>query len=244
MTVSARSTSPQVRDENPSLALFPIGSMEQHAAHLPVGTDLFIAREIARLVALKLDCFLLPAVPVSVSIEHMERAGTVTVSNQTLMAYVQDILESLGRQGIPQVCLLNSHGGNFVLKPFVREINYRGGFPRTILVESWAGHAASNPSGAEADKHAGYWETSIMLALDPQCVHPDLAVDFTPAAGEFDLCDYVGWPRVSPTGVWGTPSQASAERGIEYLDEAVEYLVSYIPRTFARIQDSLGSTDR
>jgi creatinine amidohydrolase len=231
MTVTVRDTWKCISDSKVELAIVPIGSVEQHADHLPVGTDLFTAQAIATAVAARLDCFLLPVIPFSVSIEHLGRPGTIAIRGDTLVAYVRDILESLGQHGIKRVCLVSGHGGNFILRPAVREWNLRGGHPRTILAWPWMGAAAKFTSEHTDDKHAGEWETSVMLEIDDAAVLRPFSADSVPDV-DFELCDYAGWERVAENGVWGRPSLATKTKGQLFLRQATDFLADYIPRTF------------
>jgi creatinine amidohydrolase len=89
--------------------------------------------------------------------------------------------------------------------------------------------------GEFADLHAGASETALILHLRPDLVHMERAKpDFAPSQGR-EFFDYTGIGGVSPTGLWGAPSEATAEQGEESLQQAVDQTVSYIEQTFADI---------
>jgi creatinine amidohydrolase len=238
--VTARNTAAQIREAAVDLAIVPIGSVEQHAAHLPIGTDLFTVETIAAAVAERLACYLLPAVPFSAAFEHLGVPGTIAIRGETLVAYVRDVVDSLARHGVTHVCLLSGHGGNFILRPAVRELNLREGGPRVILAWTWMGAEAKFSAAESDDKHAGEWETSIMLEIDEPAVQRPFAADSVPSL-DFEFSDYVPWELVTGNGVWGRPSLANRTKGRQYLDAAVDFLVDYVPRTFAEVDRLWGT---
>jgi creatinine amidohydrolase len=121
--LDALSTSAAIAAARPSTAVLPIGSIEQHSRHLPLGTDWIAATALAHRVASELDAYLLPALPVSMGRCHKPMAGTVWLRPMTLAAAVMDIVRSLAASGIHQVVIVNGHGGNFTLEVAARELN-------------------------------------------------------------------------------------------------------------------------
>ncbi|WP_231650467.1 creatininase family protein, partial [Streptomyces clavuligerus] len=161
-------------ERNASIAVLPVGSFEQHAAHLPLTTDTLVAAAIAREVADAYGLFLLPPVTISCSHEHAAWPGTVSISATTLTAVVGDIARSLEGSGIRRLVLVNGHGGNYVLSNIVQEANAHPGpgGPRMALFprpEDWntAREAAGLTTTAHEDMHAGEIETSLLLHLHP-----------------------------------------------------------------------------
>ncbi|MEM2914175.1 MAG: creatininase family protein, partial [Candidatus Bathyarchaeia archaeon] len=129
-------------------AILPIGSIEQHGPHLPLGTDWMIVEEIARKVAEKLgNCYLLPAIPYGNSQEHLDFPGTVTLKPSTLAQVVRDIVMSLYLNGLKKIIIIQGHGGNWIIKPTIRELNLE--YPDLKVIHS-------SPMGVKPiDVHAG-----------------------------------------------------------------------------------------
>ncbi len=225
---SAENTSPELAAGKPSIALVPVGAVEQHAAHLPLITDALIAQELSRRVAEKLDAYLLPVLPVSNSQEHMHFAGTVWIQPHTLAQVITDLCTALDYQGIRKIAVLSFHGGNWIIKPTVRRINLDN--PRLSVITAPV-EAAGCPLWDEPGQiHACRNETSLLLHLRPDLVK-GTTPDFIPTVPQTYL-DYVGVKGVSPTGVWGSPSKASAELGRRLLEQTADGLARYIHSTF------------
>ncbi len=223
----------------PSIAVLPIGSIEQHSHHLPLGTDWIAATALAHRVASELGAYLLPALPVSMGRCHKPMAGTVWLRPMTLADAVSDVVHSVMKSGIRHVVLINGHGGNFTLEVAVRELNAEPDGP-IVLLPPMSLRAGSQPifETAGREVHAGESETSVFLAIAPDLVG-DQRVDHIPPVGR-EFLDYAVIGRISPSGVWGKPSLASVEKGRRALDARVSSVVSWVRETLdtvARLRD-------
>ncbi len=230
---SAEDSSPEIAAAGLTTAIVSFGAIEQHGPHLPIGTDWMIAQEVARRLAEELGALLLPTMPYGCSREHMGFAGTVTLRPSTLAAVFEDIVESLRAHGIRRIVVVSGHGGNWILKPTLREINYR--FPDVRLI--WAdGVVPERGDVAPEDIHAGAGETSAMLHLRPDLVQGDRSVLDDPGALGQEFLDYVGMDRITRAGVWGRPSHASAEAGERQFAERVRARVAYVRWALDRLE--------
>lgn len=231
---------PWYKDNDPSLApadragwiaVLPLGAHEQHGPHLPFETDTLIAQGIAeRLVAAlpdDLPVTVLPVEPVGYSIEHMDVAGTRTLAFDAAVRRWLGIAEELNRAGIRKLLLLNAHGGNSPLLTIVAT-EARVRFNMLAVATSWTrfGQPAGwiTPEDKAIDIHGGDIETSVMLALCPDCVDMAKAAAFPSRQSEFaarykHLRAYgphaFGWKMsdLNPDGVAGNAAAATAERG-------------------------------
>jgi len=197
MMLSYENSYREVRDSRVELAILPVGSNEQHSLHLPYCTDVEIISAIAREVAKRVDAFLLPCLSYSSSIEHKEFVGSVWLKPNTLRLVIRDIVKSLYIHGIYKIVLMNGHGGNFILKPTIRELNFEHRKLKLIMVDF--GFMVSGSEGTEI--HSGEFETSLMLYLRPELVKKGM-VDYIPDVPR-EFLDYVGLKKVSKNGVWG-----------------------------------------
>lgn len=235
--LDARLSTAALKAAGPTMAVLTIASVEQHGAHLPVGTDWIIGQALSKLVAGQLGAYCLPVMPFGTAREHGGNVGTVYVEPATLMAALTDLCLSLRDQGIRKICVLQTHGGNWVVKPAVRDLNLK--YPDLTVV--WAdpfriGAAALReicPSAAQ-EVHAGEMETSLMLHIDPEAVDMPSAVDFVPDATQ-EYLDYIPATTLCPHGVWGRPTLASAEKGERCLAALVRDSVRYFAETHQRL---------
>lgn len=232
-------TADEIMALDPELAIIPVGSLEQHGAHLPVMTDWAIAAELGKRVAEKMGAFLVPALPISTCREQMGKKGSVWMEPMTFYQMMTDIIMSLKLQGFKKVGILQCHGGIFVMTPLVRDLNARHNPDLMVaLVDSGV---YSPPLRAEgiletpAELHAGESETSKILAIAPETVHMDKAVDFIPDVPRPYL-SYGSIFRACPDGVWGYASAATAEKGEKIFQRSAEIAVEELNKAFAYME--------
>ena len=218
-------------------AILPVGATEQHGPHLPLKTDSFQAEVVAKGVAERLNAFLLPGVAFGNSQVLGDFRGTISVSPQTLATTVKEIGQCLLDQGFRRIVVLNGHGGNFILKTAVRELNLAQSRGKAILLNVYdVGEVRSRALDAPADDaHAGESETSLMLHLQPEHV-TDERVDHVPDVEGIVYFDYLRMREFCPDGVWGRSSLATAEKGKQLLDGTIDVLVAQIETTFKRLE--------
>ena len=232
-------------DTSRVIAILPVGAIEQHGPHLPVGTDACIGQGIAlRALALlpeNLPATVLPMLPVGKSNEHLAFPGTLTLSAETLIRVWTEVGECVARAGIRKLVLFNSHGGQPQIMDIVaRDLRVR----HAMLVVAYSWYAAGLPGlFDEAEMrhgiHAGAIETSMMLHLRPDLVRMDLAADFFPLmrelAGEFCHLSPTGAGRLAwmaqdlhPSGACGDARAADAERGRALVEHAAQALITLL----------------
>ncbi len=241
--VTVYHTSSEIAEAAPGIAILPVGSLEQHGEHLPIATDWLRADDIARRIAEQLEdafgcCYLLPAIAYANSQEHMGMAGTITLRPSTLALVIEDIVLSLRHHGIRRIVILTTHGGNWIIKPTIRDLNFR--YPDLRVIH------ADGPLLSEREKmpheiHAGAGETSAILAIRPELVK-GRSPDYSAPYGQ-EWNDYAGFDITTETGVWGEPSQADPQRYVTGIAELVEHRVRYIRETFARLDEVLGAPE-
>ncbi|MBF9066971.1 creatininase family protein [Streptacidiphilus fuscans] len=163
-----------------SVLVLPIGAVEQHGPHLPLRTDTLLAETVATAAVEAcsgtVPAVLAPVMPYGNS-EHHLFAGAASLRPATLAAVLGDLVRSLHTTGFQRFFLVNGHGGNdetvrLVSKSIVTELPVAVG-----TVNYWqAGSSAEPvPDGADVPGHAGWWETSLVLAVRPELVRTENA---------------------------------------------------------------------
>ena len=202
--------------------LVPVGSLEQHGPHLPLDTDARIAAALARRVADGAAGLLVaPPVAYGASGEHEAFAGTLSIGHEALRAVLVELGRSAGRWAT-RLLFVNGHGGNLPTVPdAVAQLRAEG------RDAAWFGCGV--PGG---DAHAGRTETAILLALDPDVVRLDAAAagSTAPLAELLPALRAGGVAAVSPNGVLGDPTGATAEEGALLMDGMVRRLREGIAR--------------
>ncbi|MFD3667141.1 creatininase family protein [Streptomyces sp. NPDC058672] len=234
MNLLPTATSTDVEEQQPRVAVLPIGSFEQHGRCLPLITDTAIACIIAREIADAYPVHLLPPVTMSCSHEHGSWPGTVSISAKTLFAVIEDIRASLARSDIEKLVIVNGHGGNYVLSNVVQEANVDGPcmslFPLSSDWERARQHGGL-VSDRHGDMHAGEVETSLLLHAAPELVRPGYEnADHDGGARRFLLT--LGMGAYTDSGVIGYPSHATAAKG--------EAVLASLTDTFAEHLKALG----
>ena len=221
-------------------AILPCGAIEQHGPHLPVDVDYFDAYYMAKKVAEKCakpKPFVLPPIPYGVSYHHSEFKGTISVTNNALSALIYDIGMSLAHNGIKKLVILNGHGDNKPTLTYAAQMINRDA---KIFVCVETGETSDvdlyNLIDTPNDIHAGEIETSTTLALRPELVDMDKAVDetldldneyldFTSQRG---VNWYVHTRRISHSGVMGNAQKATVEKGKKMWAISIDKMVEFI----------------
>jgi creatinine amidohydrolase len=223
-------TADEICELDPDLAIIPVGSIEQQGPHLPIMTDWAIATELGKRVAERMNAFLLPAFPISTCREHMGKKGSVWMAPTTFYQMMHDVIMSLKEQGFKRVGLLITHGGVFIAGPLVRDLNAK--FNPDLQVALVNCDVIDYAKVTETPGlHADESETSQMLAIAPETVHMDRAVDCDPDVPRRYL-NYGSIFRASPSGVWGYPTKATAEKGEKILEFSVETIINEFNSAF------------
>ncbi|NPA53048.1 MAG: creatininase family protein [Aquificae bacterium] len=94
------------------IILIPIGSTEQHSPYGLIGTDFITAEAIAREVGKRMDILVAPTLPYGMSQHHMAFPGSVTLSPETFILVIKDLINSFLSHGFNRIVFINGHGGN------------------------------------------------------------------------------------------------------------------------------------
>jgi len=157
--------------------VLPVGTVEPHGPHLPLGADTLIAEALAELVAAKLNALLLPAVPYGVTGSLHGYPGSVRVEPEVLEKLVYSVLESAALSGFRYALIVNGHGGN---TPSLEAAAKRAWYARglaTMVVDWWVlarERGVTQRLLGKEGGHAATDETTILLAVKPHLVKREL----------------------------------------------------------------------
>jgi creatinine amidohydrolase len=214
------------------VAILPVGSNEQHGPQNPLGTDHLIAKAIAEETAKRTGVLCLQVIPFGVSSHHKQFWGTIYISPETFKGYVKEVCLSLNYYGVKKIVIVNGHGGNLcALMEMARELREKEVFVSIFQWWSAANKLLPDLFKPEEGRHAAAEETSVNLALHPQIVDMNKAVDEEPGKHTvqtegmtlpLDTVDYTS------SGVFGKSTTASAEKGKEVFEAVVNELVKHV----------------
>lgn len=215
--------------ENPVAALLPIGAVEVHGRHLPLGTDLYLAEAVAKKVEAQLgeeNCVVLPAIPYGQVWSLGEAPGSIHIPDELLSNFIAQIGFSLYKAGIRVLAIINSHVGNGnAVKAAARIL-----FERCSLKVYYFTYPGAEDKIREvctaAPPHKGYFhaceiETSYMLYLCPDKVDMDKAVcQYPEFPQDFDYTPVL-WTELMQNAVLGDATAATEEKGKAIIDSVV-----------------------
>jgi len=163
-----------------NLAILPIGSVEQHGKHLPMGTDYFAAESIARRVTSLTGGLLVDFIPFGVTPLHMGFPGTINLRAGTMIAVFMDVCGSLYHHGARNLVFLNWHERNLpAVEIAAEQIQNECQGMRVLIVH--AHFIAKDSYGQKVGlTHGGELEVLPVLADRPELVHLELADDSSP----------------------------------------------------------------
>lgn len=210
--------------------ILTMAATEQHGAHLPLATDRLIgehfANEVHKLIPNKV--LILPSISIGCSSHHMDFSGSLTISHDTFIRQVEDIIHSVIQHGFTNIILLNSHGGNQAVgQVLVEKLGFENPTINIVMVTWWKlvsdALFSLNESGKGGVGHAGEFETSLMLQIAPHLVHQDKkeigkhTATFSWNEGDMlrgtKVSYYRSTKEMTTNGIFGNPEFATLEKG-------------------------------
>ena len=211
----------QARELSASVCILPIGVIERHGPHLPLGTDVFEADALARATAEKEYAVVLPPLHYSINDSSVNCLGAIDLRPRVLLDLIENLLDEVARNGFRKIVLFNFHGGNRALLPLIlaehknrKEADYDLYLPEPAPYE---GDELKSIIEATADFHAGEMETSLIQYITPDSVDQSAFPTFAttpkenyPVPGAKTSVD---WVASFPDHYSGDATKASAEKG-------------------------------
>jgi creatinine amidohydrolase len=199
--------------------ILPLGSLENHGWHLPFGTDALTAYLVALDIAARLpNTVVLPPVNYGMSEHYKNFSFTVSLQFDTETAIIRDILESVYREGIRKVFIMNGHDGNIApIEVAARSAKVAHSDFKIVSLDAWwkmVGDVVP-PDFFEVWNglgHAGEGETSICMALFPELCEPSKAKGVVPHLPPHVDIKWT-FNELTNVGASGDPTKATLEKG-------------------------------
>jgi creatinine amidohydrolase len=242
-TMTSRELAAQLKETD--VALIPVGAIEQHAGHLPLGQDNFEIEEIVRRAVLKLRernkaVVFGPTIPFG-PVTDLKFPGSLDIRPSTLVLLAKEICLNLHRDGINRIALVLGHDMSMgAVMVAARELAAETSDALRVIVINWLPYVLANPNRipravptGKLDTHGGAGETSRALWTSPELVVREEMTDFSKDKSSsgllFDAQPVRGGGVYTPykttvdddafQGIVGFPSVASAELGDLLLDD-------------------------
>lgn len=223
------------------IVFIPVGAVEPHGFHAPVGADIFIATEVAERVAAKCDGLVFPPMPLGtceVIYGFRSMAGTISIDAQLLVSVYTAIGKELVRQGFRRLIFVNGHACNAPMLMLAQyAIRNEADTVEVGILEWWsaAHEEIAAIKGFDFGNHADEIETSLLLATAGR-EHVDLtkAVINSPRLENLKPNERAMYLKKVPfTRTWnerwvghsgnmGDPTKATADKGQRLIDRAVD----------------------
>ncbi|MEF7441221.1 creatininase family protein [Paenibacillus lautus] len=217
-------------------AILPIGAVEAHGPHLPLGTDNLLASRLADKLAERTDSFVLPTLPYGQVWSLRNFPGSINVSNEALIRLLADIGESIYHQGFRLFIMVNGHLGNAVALKEAARILYERVPELKVFYFFYPGTKEITAEVREASAahgsymHADEIETSYMLYLAGEYVDMSKAIDGAPHIPvEADFTP-TPWEEMAASAVLGDATLATREKGERIIERSLEVMADMVLR--------------
>ncbi|MEV6690131.1 creatininase family protein [Micromonospora sp. NPDC051196] len=172
--------------EAADLAVLPVGAVEWHGPHLPLGTDLLLAEGFAgELATGTARAVLFPAAPYAACPGQTRPwPGTVALRPEIAVGYLSDVLAGIVEAGFPRLLVVNGHDANLSTVRAAMEW-VSGRHLASLLLVNWFQLVSPDETGEifgtlPARGHGGAYESSAVLGFDPEAVHLAATPDLPP----------------------------------------------------------------
>lgn len=216
------------------VAILPVGAVEAHGPHLPLGTDNYLAEELSKRLAQKVSGWVLPTLPYGQVWSLRDFPGSLSLSNETLSRLVIEIGESLFRQGFRIFVLVNGHYGNAVALKEASRVLYERYPDCKVLALFYPGtkkvirEVRESEPVHESYFHACELETSYMLYLAEEYVDMSKAIcDMPQLPPDADVTP-TPWSEFTKTAVLGDATKATREKGRRIVEVAVDNMAKLV----------------
>jgi creatinine amidohydrolase len=253
---------PQAVQTAQGVGLLPLSCIERHGHHLPLGTDMFIGREMCQRAAALEPAIVFPDFIFTQILEARHVPGTIAVEPELFLKLLDNVCREMARNGLKKIIIVNAHGGNDWLIHFFAQIQLAS--PRDYVVYVPEPFSTGDEEAAvktqwetTVDGHAGESETSEILAIRPELVHADqlpadgegLPLERLKALRDLGVDTGIWWYADHPTHYRGDGRPATVEKGNRVLEARARALARVIravkdDQETKRLQDEFFAAGR
>ena len=223
------------------VVILPTGSTEQHARHLPLEVDVFLAEEVCLEVGKRAPdrVLVLPPVSYGLNLHHIDFPGTIHIEPEVFIAFCLNVTKSVAYHGFRKILIVNGHGSNTPLADLVarKTVLATDSLCAAVNYYSLALEAFEEVRESPVMAHADEFETSLYLHLAPDRVRTAKAVAGSDVVGNYVSSDSTPnypvrfndfWGRWTSDGVHGDPTVATAKKGKIIFEAAVSRLTEVV----------------
>lgn len=193
--------------------LLPVGALEQHGPHLPLGANTLIAEAAAHALSSRLGVLCAPAFPYGVNLPRADRfSGTAGLRRKTLHRALNELLAAWEDHGVSEFIVITAHRSEAHMDALLLALSSES---RTTVFDLLAIDVGDLLEGDRGPTHAGELETSLLLHLAPERVVVEAVEDAPPDPSALKRYDQgrITTPPLGSRGILGHPSRASATKG-------------------------------
>jgi creatinine amidohydrolase len=232
---------PEAVKQVQGVCLLPTSVIERHAHHLPLGTDMYIGREMCRRAAELEPAIIFPDLFFTQVLEVQHCAGTIALDATLLLPLLDNVCREIARNGLKKIMIVNAHGGNgYLLGLFAQ---YQLATPRDYVVYIANPPLAPDDQAAvdaqwatTVDGHAGEKETSMIMCIRPDLVRQDqlkpdnegMPQERLKHLGDKGLYTGIWWYGDHPSHYRGDGVPATLEKGERILSARARALADAI----------------
>ena len=218
--------------ESKGVVLVPIGCLEKHGSHMPIGTDIFIARHVSIKASDLEPAMVFPFIPFGIVGEVKHKKGTISLSSNLIYHMLEELCDELARNGFNKIIFVDGHGGNTNFLKYFMQSRLEKPHPYITFYydngnkgeQFWYDYQAKYGRVLESG-HADVFETSAMMDIDNNLIDlSKINVEETKALHRMShissnhLYASISWYADYPSQIAGDPSLASIEKG-KYTNE-------------------------
>lgn len=228
---------PQAVKQAEGVCLLPLSCIERHGHHLPLGTDMYIGRELCKRAAELEPAVVFPDFIFTQILEARHMPGTIGIEPELIIRLLENACREISRNGLKKIVLVNAHGGNDNLIHYFAQIQLASPRDYVVYVADYrpVDSPETPPWETTVDGHAGEIETSAILAIRPELVRKEalltngegLPLERLKALRDLGTDMGIRWYADHPSHYRGDGIPATAEKG--------EYLFTTRAKTLAKV---------